>query len=150
MLVHRIHTGEGQGTARIEVGAPHTVYGFGGTPFFFDDFRFPNRLADCTLCHEGRTWLIEGQPADAAPTTANETATILHSAVAAHPASEPRWLPIAATCNSCHGTAFAFAHAARYTVDGVEQCAQCHTRGAVGVPAAHGLEAPTAGTTASP
>jgi OmcA/MtrC family decaheme c-type cytochrome len=148
VMVHRIHTGEGQGTARIEVGAPHVL----ANAFFFDDVRFPNRLADCTLCHEGTTWLIEGQPADASPTIANENASITHAATASHTAAVPRWPPIAATCNSCHGTAFAYAHAAAYTEGGVEACAQCHTKGALGVPEAHGLPAPTAttGTTTSP
>lgn len=139
VMVHRIHTGEGQGTARIEVGAPHVISGV-----FLDDIRFPNRLADCTLCHEGSTWLLDGQPANAAPTTANETASIRHSASATHGASDGTLLPITATCVSCHGTVFAYDHAARYTVDGVEACGQCHTKGALGVPAAHGLATPTA------
>jgi len=147
VMIHRIHTGEGQGTARIEVGAPHVAAGL-----FLGEGRFPNRLADCTLCHDGTTWLIEGQPADASPTIANETATITHAATASHTAADPRWLPITATCNSCHGTAWAYAHAATYTEGGVETCAQCHTKGSLGVPAAHGLAAPTAtsGTTTSP
>jgi OmcA/MtrC family decaheme c-type cytochrome len=145
VMIHRIHTGEGQGTARIEVGAPHVISGV-----FLDDIRFPNRLADCTLCHEGTTWLLEGQPADASPTIANETATILHAAAAGHATSEPRLLPITATCVSCHGTSFAYAHAAQYVEAGVERCAQCHAKGALGVPAAHGLATPTAGTTTSP
>jgi OmcA/MtrC family decaheme c-type cytochrome len=136
VMIHRIHTGEGQGTARIEVGAPHVIAGL-----FLDDIKFPGRLADCTLCHEGTTWLLEGQPADAAPTTANETSTLTHAATVTHGAAEAI-LPITATCVSCHGTAFAYDHSARYTKDGVEQCAQCHTRGAVGVPAAHGLPTP--------
>ncbi len=38
----------------------------------------------------------------------------------------------------------AYAHAARYVKDGVETCAQCHTKGAMGVPAAHGLADPSA------
>jgi OmcA/MtrC family decaheme c-type cytochrome len=138
VMVHRIHTGQGQGTARIEVGAPHVVSGI-----FLDDLRFPNRLADCTLCHPGSTWLLEGIPATAAPTTANETATILHSASAAHPATDPSMLPMAAACLSCHGTSWAYAHAAQYTVGVVEQCGQCHTKGALGVPTAHGLATPT-------
>jgi len=139
VMVHRIHTGEGQGTARIEVGAPHVISGV-----FLDDIRFPNRLADCTLCHEGTTWLLDGQPADAAPTTANEAASITHAAGVPHGAGDARLLPVTATCVSCHGTVWAYDHAARYTADGLEQCAQCHTKGALGVPAAHGLATPTA------
>lgn len=139
VMVHRIHTGEGQGTARIEVAGPHVVSGV-----FLDDIRFPNRLADCTLCHEGTTWLLEGIPPGAAPTTANERATLTHSASASHGGADATLLPITATCVSCHGTAFAYDHAARYTVNGVEACAQCHTKGALGVPTAHGLAAPAA------
>ncbi len=144
VLIHRIHTGEGQGTASLEVGAPHVVYGYGGTANFFDDVRFPNRLADCTLCHPGRAWLLEAIPADAAPTTANETATIAHAASASHTGADAVLRPMAAACLSCHGTAFASEHAAQYTSGGVEACAQCHAKGSLGVAAAHGLSAPAA------
>jgi hypothetical protein len=143
VMVHRLHTGEGQGTARLEVGAPHVIYGYLGTPYFFDDIRYPNRLADCTRCHLGASWLLGSLPADAAPIVANETASILHAATAGHGAADPRLRPMAATCVSCHGTAFAYAHAAEHTVDGVEGCTQCHAKGALGVPAAHGLPVPT-------
>jgi OmcA/MtrC family decaheme c-type cytochrome len=135
VMIHRLHTGEGQGTARIEVGAPHVVAGL-----FLDEARFPARLANCLLCHPGETWSLEAIPAGAPPTTANESATIRHAAAAAHAAGEPQLLPITAACNSCHGTAWAAAHAAQYTTAAAgEQCAQCHTRGALGVGAAHGL-----------
>jgi len=49
---------------------------------------------------------------------------------------------MAAACLSCHGTSYAYAHAARYTTSGVEGCASCHSKGTLGVPAAHGLAAP--------
>lgn len=138
VMIHRLHTGEGQGTARIEVGAPHVVAGL-----FLDEARFPAPLANCLLCHPGETWSLEAIPAGAPPTTANESATIRHGATASHAAGEPQLLPQTASCNSCHATAFAFAHAAKYTTAEGEQCLQCHVRGALGVRAAHGLpEAP--------
>ena len=142
VMVHRLHTGEGQGRARLELGGPHVVYGFGGTPFFFDDIRFPNRLADCTLCHADGAFTLEAIPAGTPDTVANETGTIQHSAAAQHASTEARVKPLTAACNGCHGTAFAAAHAAQYTTAAAgEQCAQCHTKGALGVRAAHGLPA---------
>jgi len=142
VMVHRLHTGEGQGTARLELGGPHVIYGFGGVPFFFDDIRFPNRLADCTLCHADGAFALEAVPAGAPDTVANETATLQHAATAPHAATEARLKPLTAACNGCHGTAWAAAHAAQYTtVAAGEQCAQCHTRGALGVRAAHQLPA---------
>jgi len=142
VLVHRLHTGEGQGTARLELGAPHVVYGFGAVPFFFDDIRFPNRLADCRLCHAAGTYALEAIPAGAPDTVANETATLQHAAAAPHAASEARMKPFTAACLGCHGTAFAAAHAARHTGADGEQCLQCHGgKGTLGVRAAHGLPA---------
>lgn len=142
VMVHRLHTGRGQGTAELSTLRPHVIYSGGGTPFAFDDFGFPDRLADCTRCHPGASWTLGAIPPDASPTIANETASVQHAATAAHAAGERRWPPVTASCNSCHGGAFAAAHAASYLVDGVEQCAQCHLRGALGVAAAHGLAEP--------
>jgi OmcA/MtrC family decaheme c-type cytochrome len=141
VMVHRIHTGEGQGRARLELGGPHVIYGFGGVPFFFDDIVFPNRLADCTLCHADGAYLLERIPAGTPDTVANETATIQHAASLPHAATEPRVKPLTAACNGCHGTAFAAAHAAQYTTAAAgEQCLQCHGgSGALGVRKAHGL-----------
>jgi len=107
--------------------------------------RFPNRLANCDICHLGGTAAVEAIPLDARPTLANESATILHKGTFAHQAGEPAILPITASCISCHGTPFGYAHAAQYTVAGVEQCAQCHVKGALSVATAHGLS-----TTATP
>ncbi len=142
VMIHRLHTGRGQGRADLSALEPHVIYGFGGTPFFFADFGFPNRLKNCALCHPGATWTLEAIPPDASPTIANETATLQHAATAAHGAGERRWLPVTATCLSCHGSNAAFGHAAKYTLGTEEQCAQCHARGALGVAAAHGLAEP--------
>jgi OmcA/MtrC family decaheme c-type cytochrome len=143
VLIHRIHTGAGQGSAVVELGAPLAVYGFAGGPLYFDDVRFPNRLANCLICHRADTWTIEAIPADAAPTQANESATLLHAASAAHPAGEPARRPIAAACLGCHDHAFAVAHAAENTLGGVEACASCHARGTWGVATVHAPTEPT-------
>ncbi|HET9554883.1 MAG TPA: OmcA/MtrC family decaheme c-type cytochrome [Anaeromyxobacteraceae bacterium] len=139
VMVHRIHTGEGQGPATLATVEPHVVYGYGGSPYFFDDVAYPNRLADCTACHAADTFALEAIPAGAAPTVANETASIRHAATAAHVAGEPRTLPIAAACLSCHADAFGRDHAARNTSGTTERCAQCHSRGTTGVREVHGL-----------
>jgi OmcA/MtrC family decaheme c-type cytochrome len=142
VMIHRLHTGAGQGAARIEVGAPQVIYGFGGTPLPFDDVRFPALLSDCTRCHLGDSWTLGAIPPGAAPTTANESATIRHAATAGHVPGEPQLPPMTASCVSCHGTAFARVHCAGHTVAGVEQCAQCHAKGSLGVAAVHGLPEP--------
>jgi OmcA/MtrC family decaheme c-type cytochrome len=133
-LIHRIHTGSGQGTAAIVVNAPFVVSGV-----FFDDVRFPNRLSNCAVCHLGNSFTVDAVPKDAQPTRANESATIVHSASATHPASEGILRPIKAACISCHGNPFAYAHADQYTALGVEQCSQCHSSGALSVATVHGV-----------
>jgi OmcA/MtrC family decaheme c-type cytochrome len=143
VMIHRIHTGAGQGTARIDLGAPQVVYGFGGAALLYDDVRFPGPLQTCTACHLDGTWTLAAIPPDALPTTANESATVQHTASAAHAATEAKVLPMAAACLSCHGTAFGRSHAASYTTAaGLEQCASCHAKGALGVAKAHGLAEP--------
>ena len=55
----------------------------------FDDIRFPNDLANCTLCHVGKAYLPENVPADAPPTVANENPWIMHASNAsAHSSGE--------------------------------------------------------------
>jgi OmcA/MtrC family decaheme c-type cytochrome len=139
VLIHRIHTGGRKGVASLEGIEPHVIYGRYGTVWFFDEALFPNDLANCTACHEGKSYTVEAVPADAAPTRANETATILHAGSAAHTADEPVIPPIQAACLGCHASGATQDHARRKTVAGVEQCAQCHVRGALSVEVAHGL-----------
>jgi OmcA/MtrC family decaheme c-type cytochrome len=139
VMVHRIHTGGRTGAAALDRIEPHVVYGFGGTPYFFDEGIFPNDLRNCSLCHEDGTYLVGSVPAGAPGTLANESATILHAATAAHPAAEPATPPIQAACMGCHATGSTLLHAQRNTVGGVERCASCHTGGSTGVPTAHGL-----------
>ena len=110
---------------------------------------FPGDLRTCTLCHSGKSYLVENVPADAPPTVANETATIRHAAsTTAHSAGEPSTPPIQAACLGCHATGASIAHAQSKTVGGVETCKQCHSQGPVAVEVAHGLAAPS-GTVAS-
>lgn len=140
VLIHRIHTGGRRGVASLEGIEPLVVYGRYGSKFFFDEAIFPGDLANCTNCHEGKSYTIEAIPADAPPTRANETPTILHAVGAvAHPANEPATPPIQAACLGCHASGATQDHARRKTVDGEEQCAQCHVRGSLSVEVAHGL-----------
>lgn len=140
VLVHRIHTGTGDGAAQLELAAPMVVYGFRGSVNFLDDVRFPGDLADCSLCHAGRSFEIEAVPAGARPTVANENATLLHGGSAAPAAGEPAVLPVTAACMGCHDTAAARAHAMTNTIGGQEQCAVCHGKnGFMSVDQVHGL-----------
>lgn len=135
VMVHRLHTGERTGSASLEGIAPFVI----GSSYL-DEVRFPNDLANCTVCHTGTTFHVDAVPADAPPTVANETATVRHAAnSAAHAAGEPALPPIQAACTSCHATGATFAHVAAKTVRGVETCAQCHVKGALAVGVVHGL-----------
>jgi len=143
VMIHRIHTGGREGVASLEGIEPHVIYGRYGTIWFFDHGLFPGDLADCTSCHEGKTYTVEAVPADAPPTRANETPTVLHAAdTAAHPETEPVIPPIQAACLGCHASGATQDHARRNTLGGVEQCASCHVRGALSVDVSHGLAAP--------
>jgi hypothetical protein len=149
VMVHRIHTGGRRGAASLEAIEPFAIVGYGGSPYFFDEGLFPADLANCTLCHTGKTFRIDAVPPDAPPTVANETATVRHAAFGAgHAAGEPATPAIQAACTSCHATGATFAHVAEKTVGGVETCAQCHTKGARDVEVAHGL-VPLTGTGAT-
>ena len=141
-MIHRIHTGGRTGAAELDVARPFVIYGFGGTPNFFDDVRFPGDLANCTLCHVNGSYAIESIPASALPTVANETATVQHQANAAHASTEESTPRIEAACLACHDTGAARAHMQQVTTtQGAEQCANCHGLNAplLGVKAAHGL-----------
>jgi OmcA/MtrC family decaheme c-type cytochrome len=150
MVVHRIHTGRRQGSASLELVRPYSSSGTSAT--FRHEGLFPNDLARCTVCHEGRTYDPAVVPADAPPTVANETATLRHAAAAppslAHAHAEPACAstpPITAACLACHATGSARLHVERYPpVGGVETCGPCHASGAVGVDLAHGLARPGA------
>jgi OmcA/MtrC family decaheme c-type cytochrome len=121
-FIHRLHTGTGAGTANLSAIAPFVIYG----PRFYDEARFPRDLGRCTNCHAGKSYRVESVPADASPTVANETASVLHAGTQVHTTCEAT-PPVSAACLSCHATAYARSHAARYvTADGREACAPCH------------------------
>jgi len=146
-MMHRIHTGARKGAASLDGIAPYAVYF--GKAIFFDRGRFPGDLRNCTLCHAGKSYLLDSIPVDAPSTRANEQATIWHpDGKAAHDPNEPALLPIQAACLGCHATGTTYAHAEAKTVNGVETCAQCHAKGALSVDVAHGLARAT-GTVAS-
>jgi OmcA/MtrC family decaheme c-type cytochrome len=149
VMIHRIHTGGRRGAATLEGIEPYVIYGRYGTIWFFDEGIFPGALADCTTCHEGKTYTIESVPPDAPPTIANETATIMHAGTSAHVPGEPTWGPIQAACLGCHASSAIADHASRHTVDGEEQCASCHVRGAYSVDVVHGLASPSAAPVAA-
>lgn len=141
MMIHRTHTGSRKGVASLEGIAPYVVYY--GKAYFFDRGGFPNDLRDCTVCHAGKTYLLDNLPADAPPTLANERAEIRHApGAAAHPfalGDEPATPPMQAACTGCHASAATFWHVASRTVGGVESCTSCHSKGPVSVEEAHGL-----------
>ncbi len=146
VMVHRIHTGGREGAASLEGIEPYVIYGYGRTPYFFDEAIFPNDLRNCTVCHDGKTYLVDAIPAGAFPTVANERPVIWHtSGTAAHVAGEPSVPPIQAACTGCHATGATFAHVSSKTVGGVETCAQCHSKGSVSVDVVHGLAPPSGG-----
>jgi OmcA/MtrC family decaheme c-type cytochrome len=140
VLIHRIHTGEGDGSAELTLAAPFIVYGRNGSLNFFDDVRFPGNLARCSTCHAGQSYQIDSLPTDVQPTWANETASIFHSATPAHPSSETPLLPVASACTGCHGTNAAVSHAASNTINGKENCITCHGKiGYMSVDIVHGI-----------
>jgi OmcA/MtrC family decaheme c-type cytochrome len=146
VMIHRIHTGERQGSAALDALSPFAIYGFpGGSTAvnFFDDVAFPGALSRCDLCHPGTTWALESIPEGASPTVANEAPTLMHAASAAHAAGEPSLLPMAAACVSCHATGAAANHVASNTAGSEERCVTCHgLRGSKAVWKAHGVPAP--------
>jgi OmcA/MtrC family decaheme c-type cytochrome len=152
--MHRIHTGNRKGVASLEGIAPYVVYF--GRAYYFDLGGFPGDLRNCTLCHVGKTYLPENVPSDAPATRANETAVVHHpdtgwtNTVAAfpHPDDEPATPAIQAACTACHATGAAFSHVAKNTVNGVEKCVSCHSKGSLSVDVVHGL-APATATIAS-
>jgi hypothetical protein len=144
VLIHLIHTGETKGVVGLDAARGHVVYsgslGARGANFL-DDVRFPNALGNCLICHVAGSYLLEGVPATASATIANETGTILHAGSALHPASDTRVLPLTSACMSCHDTGPGRAHAAQHTIGGVEACLTCHggSTGSLSVPGSHAM-----------
>ncbi len=146
--MHRMHTGSRKGLASLEGIRPYALYF--SKAYFFDLGAFPGDLKNCTLCHAGKSYLLESVPPYAPPTRGNETATIWHptppyGVPVPHDPDEPAVLPLTAACTGCHATGATLAHVEAKTVNGVETCTQCHTKGAVSVEVAHGLAPATGG-----
>jgi hypothetical protein len=147
-MIHRMHTGARKGVATLEGIAPYALYY--GRAYFFDRGGFPNDLANCTLCHLGKTYLPEKMPGSAPPTIANEHATIWHAAgQLEHPEDEPSTPPVQAACTGCHASGATLAHVAAKTAGGVETCGQCHEKGPLSVEVAHGLAPPSGAVAAT-
>jgi OmcA/MtrC family decaheme c-type cytochrome len=144
VFVMRLHTGAHEGSASLDGIRPGIM-----STFIFDDFHFPNDLANCTVCHVGKAYLPESVAADAAPTVANENPWIMHAAnTSNHSPGEAR-RPIQAACTSCHATTATFAHVALHTQGTAEACPQCHgAKGTKATEVVHGL-LPATGSAAS-
>ena len=127
-MIHKIHTGE-----ELDESRPYFIYGFGGTPYQFDEVLFPGARNQCLTCHEDEadgavaTYLIESVPETARRVMANETATILHAMTMKHGAGEPTIPPIQAACRACHDSTGARVHSELNTNgEGEEACIVCH------------------------
>ncbi len=143
VMLHRIHTGRRKGASSLEAIQPFVQ----GSSSTFREGLFPGDLRNCTLCHEGKSYLVESVPAGAAANVANETASVLHAkSTTAHSAVEfeNATPPIQAACLGCHAAGPTFAHVAAYTSAGVERCGPCHEKGPVSTEIAHGLARATA------
>ena len=105
--IHRIHTGE-------DLTQDWTVYGFGNTPFNFNDVRFPGDRRDCQTCHVAGAYQVP----DVTPAgrLAAQTPRDYFS---------PQG-PLATACLGCHDSQAAAAHAFQMTAPFGESCTVCH------------------------
>jgi OmcA/MtrC family decaheme c-type cytochrome len=104
-MIHRIHTGEGQ-------GRPYLLYGFGNTAVDFSHARFPADVANCATCHVNNSQRLPLSPRLAKVT-------------------DPRgWLPevgpAGAACLGCHASRDAAVHVQLNTTSLGESCGVCH------------------------
>lgn len=104
-MVHKIHTGE-------ELERDYTVYGFGGTPYTFNEVLYPGDRRNCEACHKANTY---GVPL---PEVALPTPTLRDWYSPMQPA--------AASCLSCHSSVDAAVHAYVNAAPFGEACASCH------------------------
>ena len=124
-LIHSIHKGD-----ELEASVPFAVYGYKGSVNRFDGVRFPGDLSRCETCHATDTYTIDAIPSTSAPTSANQSDTIVHAGTAAYPTSGPKIPVIQSVCLSCHDTSAAYTHVAlETTAQGQEACAVCHGEG---------------------
>ncbi|HET9597044.1 MAG TPA: OmcA/MtrC family decaheme c-type cytochrome [Anaeromyxobacteraceae bacterium] len=132
-MIHSIHTGE-----ELSLQRPFVIYGFGNTPNFFDEIRFPTSRANCQICHLPDTNTLDSLREDALPTRSMQQGQAVTDAsgnvttggtIAVVP-------PIQAACLACHDTPEAHAHATVMTQvpagapagsGAVETCRVCHS-----------------------
>lgn len=123
LMIHRIHSGEAQGTF---IGRPFVVVGFGGSINDFSDVVFPafhnyqsggtsDALNKCYICHSNGSY--------------NNNIDTMGNLNVVH---DPQGIivdsqPITAACMGCHNTTGAAAHALNNTNALGESCPVCHS-----------------------
>lgn len=113
-MIHKIHRGVG-------LNEDYTVYGFGGTPHNYNHVVFPGIINRCDMCHLEGTYELPLPDGLASTEIRNSTGEIISSET-----------PAAAACSSCHDSSDAVAHMNSFVAlgGGVENCADCHGKGA--------------------
>lgn len=117
-MIHQIHTGDA-----LEVTRPLVVYGFGQSPAFLDEARFPGTRARCEMCHAPQngsaTYTIDAIPDGALPTLALQwsPATADASGAVTTGGDRTNAQPITAACVTCHDPADAHAHIQQQQID---------------------------------
>ena len=105
-MIHRIHSGE-------ELTQDYTVYGYGGTPYTFNEVLYPGDRRNCLACHTSQA-------------TANlPVVTGALNVVTKRDYFTPQG-PGTAACLGCHDTRDAEAHAYLNTAVFGEACGACH------------------------
>lgn len=105
-IIHRIHTGH-------ELENDFTVYGFRGSVHNYNHVGYPGDLRTCEACHLSGTYMVPLEGEGRLPT---KTERDFYTP----------YMPEAASCNSCHSTEYAAAHAFVNTAPFAEACASCH------------------------
>lgn len=109
-MIHRIHWGE-ENTRDI------TIYGFGGSPFNFNEVRYPRPKNDCGACHVNGS---EQLPLNGNLASADDPRGLINPAP-----------PATGACLSCHASNAAAAHAdVNISSKYGESCTICHGTGA--------------------
>ena len=105
-MIHRIHSGE-------ELTQDYTIYGYGGTPYTFNEVLYPGDRRNCLACHTSQA-------------TANlPVVTGALNVVTKRDYFTPQG-PGTAACLGCHDTRDAAAHAYLNTAVFGEACGACH------------------------
>ncbi len=105
-MIHRIHSGE-------ELTQDYTIYGYGGTPYTFNEVLYPGDRRNCTACHT------------TAATANLPVVTGALNVVTKRDYFTPQG-PGTAACLGCHDTRDAAAHAYLNTAVFGEACGACH------------------------